>query len=206
MLHALAWALLLAPLLFSSCRKPIAEAPVTEPAPEAAVATPTPATPMPKVVEATPAPNYLAPTGVFFLVTQVSVETPSGITGLRPGTQVQQTGPNEFLGPEGHKLTLRPDQVTNDLRIAQQIAGADAATQAALRRMSAPPPPKAPTTAPAASTQSAAPAAASPPQPSVPTSSLGGSSALGASHTRVKDGFVWQKNSEGVWIKVRPSR
>jgi hypothetical protein len=207
-LQVLGRALLLAPLIFAGCRKPIAEAPVPEPIPEPPAATPVPATPMPatpqpRMVEATPAPNYLAPPGVFFLLTKISVETASGITGLRPGTQVQQTGPGEYTAPDGHKLTLRPDQVTNDLRIAQHLAGADAAAQAAVRQMTAPRPAAAPVSGPATPVPGAAPTTASPSRPAAAPAS---SSALGAAHTRIKDGYLWQKDSQGIWVRVRPSR
>ncbi len=203
---------MLACLLLAACKKPIAEAPPPEILPESPAATPAPATPSPapvvqppRTVGATPAPNYLAPSGVFFLLAQVSIETPSGITGLRPGTQLQQTSPGEFTAPDGHKLTLRPDQVTNDLRIAQQIAGADAAAQNALRRMSAPRPvPAAP--APTASAQPAPSTPANVSRPAAPTSNLGGGGGLGSTHTRVKDGSVWQKDREGNWVRVRPVR
>lgn len=201
---------MLAVLLIAACKKPVIEAPPPEAIPESPAAPPTPATPSPspatpppRTVEATPAPNYLAPAGVFFLLTQVSVETPSGITGLRPGTQLQQTGPGEFTAQDGHKLILRPDQVTNDLRIAQQIAGADAAAQNALRRMSAPrPAPAAPAPAIATPLAPAPPANAS--RPAAPAPRLGGAIGLGAAHSRVKDGYVWEKDRQGVWIRVRP--
>jgi hypothetical protein len=208
-LRALGNALLLAGLVVAGCRKPIAEAPaVEEPAvAEAPLATPTPATPSPatpapRLVEATPAPNYLAPPGVFFLVAKASIETAAGITGWNPGTQVQQTGPNEYTTAEGHKLTLRPDQVTNDLRIAQHLAGADAAAQRAVRQMHAPRP-----VAPvAAAPVSPVPAPAASRPPTTPPAANVGSGALGASHTRAKDGYLWQKDSNGLWIRVRPLR
>ncbi len=197
-------------LLLVGCKKPIADAPPEAP-PEISTATPTPTTPTPapptpepRVAAATPAPNYTAPLGVYFLVAKASVETGDGITGLLPGTQLQQTGPMEYLAPGGHKLTLRPDQVTNDLRIARHMAGADTAAQNALRKMQAARPH--PTAATASATPTPAPrTSAAPPAPR-PTASIGGSGALGASHSRVKDGFIWEKDRNGVWQRIRPVR
>jgi hypothetical protein len=201
---------LLAVLVCAGCKKPVAEAPPPEPPPEVPAAPPAPAsathvpaTPAPRVVEATPAPNYFATPGVFFLIGKASIETDSGITGLPPGTQLQQTGPNEYTTLDGHKLTLRPDQVTNDLRIAQHLAGADAAAQRAVRQMQAPRRSAPPPTTVAATPAPAPPASRPPTAP--PTTSLG-SGSLGASHSRVKDGYLWQKDSNGTWIRVRPVR
>lgn len=134
---------------------------------------------------------------------KVSIETDSGITGLRPGTVVQQRSPTEYTTPEGQKLTLRPDQVTNDLRIARQVAGADAAAQATLARISAPRPPNRTT---AAATPTPLPSASAPPPAPRATSGVRASGALGASHSRIKDGWVWEKGQEGIWYKVRPAR
>lgn len=198
--------------LVTACRKPVVEAPPAAPIPEPPAATPPPATPAPpapkpRVVEATPAPNFLAPPGVFFLLAQTSIETASGITGVRPGTQLQQTGPNEYTASEGHKLTLRPDQVTNDLRIAQQVAGADVAAQNALRQLHARrTAPAAPVAAPAATPAQAPATTASAPKPATPASMLSGSGALGASHSRIKDGYVWEKDRNGIWVRLRPVR
>lgn len=206
---ALGRACLAALLLIAGCRKPIVETPPPEPIAESPIATPppstpAPATPQPRVAEATPAPSYLAPAGVFFLVAPVSVETASGITGLRPGTRLQQTASNEYTSAEGQKLTLRPDQVTNDLRIAQQVAGADVAAQQALRQFHAPRPAPA---APASATPPPAPAAAiSASKPATPATTLSGSGTLGASHSRIKDGYVWEKDRNGIWVRLRPVR
>jgi hypothetical protein len=193
-------------LLVAGCKKPIAENP-PEP-PDSEVAALTPATPpplaAPAVPEATTPPDHLAPPGVYFLLGKASVETDSGIIGLRPGARIQETGPGEYASVEGHKLPLRPDQVTNDLRIVQQIIGADAAAQNALRQMQAqqavrPTVPVAPTpTIPAPKVSSA-------PVPTQrPTTSLGGSGSLGASHTRVQGGFYWEKDANGNWRRGRP--
>lgn len=134
-------------LALAACdKKPIAEAPPpTIPAatpPTVVPSTPPPATPEPVAVT-TPAPNYFAPDGVYFLLEPTSVETPEGVSGLKPGTRLQRIGSGKY-STSGHEIALRDDQVTNDLRIAQRIAGADAAAQAALRRAMA-----ADTTAPA---------------------------------------------------------
>jgi len=37
-------------------------------------------------------------------------------------------------------------------------------------------------------------------------SGLEASSSLGATHTKVQDGWLWQKTEEGGWRKVKPLR
>ena len=125
---------------FTSCNKPSSQ-PIAEttpvPLPPPPVSAPPPlavssATPPP----ATPQPNYLAPDGVFFLIVATSVETKDGIAGLPPGTRAVKQPDGRYLAG-GHLVELRPDQVTNDLRIASRIAGADQAAQAQIRQASA---------------------------------------------------------------------
>jgi hypothetical protein len=48
--------------------------------------------------------------------------------------------PDGHFLANGHQLTLRPDQITNDLRVAAQVASSDRAAQAAIRQTFAPPP------------------------------------------------------------------
>ena len=172
------------------------ETPVSTPAPIVAAATPRPA---PPVAPATPTPPELAPPGVFFLLGKASIETPDGITGLRPGTRVQRTGPGEYTDAEGHKLTLAANQVTNDLRVVRHILGADASEQKALRQLinqRAPGPAEAPATA--------APGSTAPAATPRPAGSLGSKGALGSSHTRVRDGYYWELDANGNWHKTRP--
>lgn len=118
-----------------SCQKaPVEEVVEATPAP---VSTPEPApiavfTPPPTPV-ATPQPDWLAPEGIFYLVGPVSISNDAGITRFAPGTAVQIVAPGEYLAGET-KLKLRADQVTNDTRIAQRVAGANAAALAAIRQ------------------------------------------------------------------------
>lgn len=120
-------------LALAACEKKLtvstAPAPTPEPiAPATPAPTATPA-PVPKIAEATPAPatpapaSHLAPEGVFFLTVAKSIMTDDGIIGLPPGTKVLRQAEGAYLAGE-HKLTLRADEVTNDLRMAQQLAQA----------------------------------------------------------------------------------
>jgi len=129
---------------FSGCKK---KEIVEEPPEQTPSATPTskPATPEPKPVAvttptpraATPAPE-LAPPGVFYLVTAVSVETSDGILGLKPGQLLREVRPGVYRA-DNNELTLRPEQVTNDLAIARRFAVQDQKTQAAIRQQLAAP-------------------------------------------------------------------
>lgn len=106
--------------------------PTPTPKPIAVVATPAPATPEP--VPATPVPNYFAPEGVYFLMVKKSITTDDGITGVRPGTRLQKQADGSFTTDAGQTLQAAAHEVTNDLRVAQHIVGADAAASAALRQ------------------------------------------------------------------------
>ena len=102
------------------------------PQPELRVAaTPAPTALAPAPV-ATPEPNHFAPEGVFFLTEKVNVEKKDGIIGYPPGTKVVRVNAG-FVTVDGEKIAPRPDQMTNDLLIAQQVAGKDAASQAAVK-------------------------------------------------------------------------
>ena len=92
-----------------------------------------PATPAPeRVVAHTPEPHLVAPAGVFFLVQKAPLETDSGLFNYRPGTKVHRVG-NRYIASDGRQLTLRPEQVTNNLQKAHQAAGNDAAAQAQIQ-------------------------------------------------------------------------
>lgn len=205
-------ALLLLYASVAACWKPIAKnEPVPEPS-DIVVSTPAPepppppraqATPPPVVEAATPAPNYFAPPGVYFLVTKASIETANGITGLRPGTRLQQSGPTEYTDAEGHKLVLAPNQVTKDLRIAQQVAGADMAAQNSLRQMQ--------NTRPAPTLQTATTASPTEPRSASgtskkPTTALGETSSLGPAQTRIQGGYHWERDTNGNWRRGRPTK
>jgi len=109
------------------------ETPAAEAAP---TATPPPklaATPEPKpVAVATPAPE-LAPPGVYYLITAVSVETSDGILGLKPGQPLKQVSPGVYLAG-ANQVKLSPDQVTNDLAVARRFAAQDQRNQAAIQQ------------------------------------------------------------------------
>jgi len=122
-------------LAFAACHKPSDQTASTDPAPPVAEATPAPAPeppPQEVAVAATPVPNYLAPEGVYFLVAKASLETSEGILGYKPGTRMVRGDDGRYRAPDGQFLTLEPNQITNDLRVARQAAGSDAAAQAAL--------------------------------------------------------------------------
>jgi hypothetical protein len=154
--------------VFGGCKKKdvATETAPEEPAPAASPPS-APATPVPKPVAAatpppalaTPAPE-LAPPGVFFLVTAVSVETTDGIVGLKPGQLLRLVRPGVYRA-DNNELTLRPDQVTNDLAIARRLANQDQRTQAAIQQRLA----AQPTAAVARGTNSQPPPAV---QPSAP--------------------------------------
>lgn len=109
---------------------------------------------------ATPAPE-LAPPGVFYLITSVSVETSDGILGLKPGQPLREVKPGVYLAGS-NQVTLRPDQVTNDLGVARRLAVQDQRNQAAIQQHLA-----TLASAPAASTgTSSASQPATPPAPS----------------------------------------
>lgn len=106
--------------------------PVVQSAPDAP-ALPTPAR-VPAVAAATPEPPQLAPPGTFFLLAKVSVESSEGIVGILPGTELHAVSPGIYEDGQKNRLTLRDDQVTNDLRRARQARGTDASSQAAIAR------------------------------------------------------------------------
>lgn len=123
---------------FSGCKKKEVAEEAPEEAP-AATPTPKPATPEPKIavatptpIPATPAPQF-APPGVFYLLTSVSVETSDGILGLKPGQLLKQVRPGVYKA-DNNEVTLRPEQVTNDLTIARKVAVQDQQTQAAIQQ------------------------------------------------------------------------
>jgi hypothetical protein len=81
----------------------------------------------------------LAPPGIYYLVTAVSVETSDGILGLKPGQMLKEIKPGLYQA-DANQVSLRPDQVTNDLSIARRVAVRDQMNQTALRaRMAAAP-------------------------------------------------------------------
>lgn len=142
---------------FAGCKK----AEVSDQAPEApsVAATPVPPPPPPvaPIAEATPAPE-LAPPGVFYLIAAVSIETTDGILGLKPGQPLRQIRPGVYQAGT-NEVSLRPDQVTNDMALARRLMTQDQRVQAALRQRLAAQAPPAPATAPGAVSPPPAPGA-----------------------------------------------
>ena len=122
------------------CKKaPVAEQPAetpppatpapTTPAPSVAATTPPPATPAPK-----PAPTpELAPPGVYYLLTAVSIETADGILGLKPGQGLREVRPGVY-STGTNEMTLRPEQVTNDMGLARRVMTQDRQAQEAIHQ------------------------------------------------------------------------
>jgi hypothetical protein len=126
--------------ILSGCKKPAeTEAePEATPAPAASAAS-TPAkiaaaTPVPTSAAAPQAPPKpeLAPPGIYFLLTALSVETSDGIVGLKPGQMLKEIKPGLYQA-DANQVSLRPDQMTNDLTIARRVAVQDQKTQMAIR-------------------------------------------------------------------------
>ena len=61
------------------------------------------------------------------------METSDGIIGLKPGQLLRDVRPGVYRA-DNNELTLRPDQVTNDLAIARRLANQDQRTQAAIQQ------------------------------------------------------------------------
>lgn len=178
-------------------------------------------TPQPKPVAlkaatapATPVENFLAPEGVYFLTSAVSVETAEGITGLRPGTRALKQADGRYLA-DGHVVELRSEQLTNDTRFAARVAGADESAQTAIRRRLAAATPVPNGKVPSSGRKSALDRPSSQTEPSEATSDyvpgvttqssgLQTSSSLGAGHTRTANGVLWQKTPDGkFWTAVK---
>lgn len=206
----------------AACSKKTAES-APEPAEPAAVITPQPKPVAAVAATPTPAPQRLAPTGTFFLLVKKSAVTSDGIIGFKPGTTLKQEADGSFTA-EGHKLNLRPNEITNDLDLAARYASADAQRQAVIRQTTATATATpAPTTALGTSSSLSKPSTSGSTNPTSPTapitsgfgivaptrttgSGLEGSSSLGSNHTMTKDGWVWEKNGNGDWRRVKPLR
>ena len=195
-------------LAFAACQKsaPPDEAP--------AEATPAPATPAqasapaatapgaPGATAATapapaaPAAPELAPPGVFFLTAPISFETADGISRLIPGQRLQLVRPGIYTAGT-REVTLRDDQVTNDLAFARIVAEDDARAQSAIRQSLAARPKATAAGAPAqAQAQAQAQAVPQPPTSRAPL----GSSLDGGAHDQQRDHKRWHKTIYGTWI------
>lgn len=188
-------------LSIAGCQKPVAveeaadftrlpaELEVTPP-----MATPLPVPVVPKAYVEPPPPDVQtkAPDGIFFLLIHKSVMTTDGITGFPLGTQVKLIRPGIYSA-DGQELELRETEVTNDLAMARSIRHLDIQKQAAVRIPEAAPEPVAPLMSVGPARVEYAPA---------PSGALDVSSALGTSHSRYKDGWKWQKDGSGQWVRV----
>ena len=110
-------------------------APVAPVAPVAPIAVQPSVPTAPPTPAATP-PSPFAPDGVFFLTHKVSRETDSGIISAPPGARVEKQANGTFKTANGDLFKLKPSDITNDTRIAAQLAGHDARIQAAARSAS----------------------------------------------------------------------
>jgi cytoskeletal protein RodZ len=165
------------------------------------------ATPPPPSATAEPEGPQFAPEGVFFLVAAKSIETADGIVGFPAGTEVRKQEDGTFLAGR-QPLGLRPDEVTNDLRVVRRIAALNQAAQTAraaqlaaqekARHEAAERAKKA--AASKAKAQASAVAAATP----APPKPLG--SVMDRPTQRVKDGYYWKRNAAGEWEVDRPVR
>ena len=198
-------------LAFAACQKsaPPDEAPAeATPAPAKSAATPAqasaPAAATPGATAATapapaaPAAPELAPPGVFFLTAPVSFETADGISRLIPGQRLQLVRPGVYTAG-ARQVTLRDDQVTNDLAFARIVAEDDARAQSAIRQSLAARPTATAAGAPAQARAQAQAQAQAVPQPPTSRAPLG-SSLDGGAHDQQRDHKRWHKTIYGGWI------
>lgn len=185
-------------LSIAGCQKPVAVEEAQEIAPTQNVillaATPTPVPARPKTWVEPPPPEVRTtlPEGVFALRFHKSVVTDEGITGFPPGTLVSLVRPGVFA-VDGRELELKPDEVTNDLAFARSLRHLDIRNQAVIRRRVATPEPVAPVVSVGPARVEYAPA---------PSGALDVSSSLGNSHSRYKDGWKWQRDGSGKWVRT----
>jgi len=158
--------------------------------------------PLPAVPVSTPAPAKTPdppapakpPDGVYWLLNPVSIESDTGIATLRPGTAVKRLRPGIYLTPQG-ETAIADSNVTGDPQTARIARDSYVASLAQPRVETIAPDPLSVATVPVRPNATPAIAKRLPtPQPS---------NALGASHTRTKDGWLWQKNNSGEWQRVK---
>lgn len=97
---------------------------------DAAIARNTP----PPPVAAAPTPHHYAPPGIFFLTKPYSVASDIGVTSLRPGTKVVKMADGSYFAGGDQLPHLNPEQLTNDIDLAEQLSHADAAAGEAIQR------------------------------------------------------------------------
>lgn len=69
----------------------------------------------------------------YFLRAATSVQTAKGLVSFQPGTRLRQVGPGTYTA-QGQTLTLRDDQVTDDLKLARQPTVTNQSVQTGLGR------------------------------------------------------------------------
>jgi len=179
----------------AGCQKPSGEQAAPTPAPTAEtnltpVAETPVATPPPVVEKTTPPPPDIAPEGIFYLIAPVSLDTGEGIHALTPGTGVKLVRDGVYLTPIG-EIPIPSEKLTNNLTIARHARDSFRAGQV---RRSIPAPVETPATPVPVQAVTPTKPLPAPVQPQ---------SGLGATHSRTKDGWLWQKNARGEWQKVR---
>ena len=114
--------------------------PMAAAAPSAASAAGTLATTTPAAtpaIAATAGPQAtpeLAPPGIFYLLTATSVTTRDGVLGFPPGTRLKLARPGVYLTlSPAVEVSLRADQVTNDMTAARRVMTSDQKAQATIQ-------------------------------------------------------------------------
>jgi len=95
--------------------------PEPAPIPEAFTASPPPIIPEPEPEPAPAEPEkHLAPEGVYYVLSRISVTTDSGVAGISPGTKVTmiKPGPPMRVTDGEHEFEATSSQLTNDLDVA----------------------------------------------------------------------------------------
>jgi hypothetical protein len=133
-------------LLLAACNKKVETTnPETPPEPPKAEPTPTPKKvvvekPVVKIEEApakveapAPPPKRLAPEGTLYTTERITVTTDDGVHSVPPGTKlalVRKTATGLLVKTDRAELTVRPEQVTNDLDVAARASGLSAQSTA----------------------------------------------------------------------------
>jgi len=134
-------------------------------------------------------PPHILQEGSFILIVYKSVETPDSIKGYKPGSMLTKQG--EFLVTgEGDKLTLKENEYTNDLDIAQKYISADQLAQARAKYVPTTPVP------------SATPAPPDAPAQTTPVPSRGGTSLDKGAHNKIDSHSNIRTDDNGRRYKI----
>jgi len=84
-------------------------------------------------------PRRVAPKGVFYVISYISITTDSGVIDVSPGTKVTlvSSGPPMRVTDGENVFEILPSQVTNDLDIANHVINSNQAAQAKIAEASA---------------------------------------------------------------------